>query len=287
MTQPPPASPLLDLAALRAELDRIDDGLQDLLNARAQIVAQVATAKPPGAPFLRPGREAQILRRLIARQRAGDGALPEGLLLRIVREYIAGLYDRQGGVRFLLHTQQNDRAAWDIVRDAFSSQAQLVSCSDPEEALTEAGRDNRTLALLSEPRGEETTAWWLHLARLPAGPKILARLPFWPQKGPVLWAVGLAPPEASGEDRTILALNYVPQSVSRGKLIETARMAGLMLEPQAAIEPSPQEGWLLTSVEGFLNSDDSRILSIAQRGSPIIATVWLGAYAKPLAMAEA
>ena len=59
------------LAALRAELDGIDDAMHDLLMRRAACVEEVARSGKRSA--LRPGREASIIRRLLARH---QGALP-------------------------------------------------------------------------------------------------------------------------------------------------------------------------------------------------------------------
>ncbi|HYZ32124.1 MAG TPA: chorismate mutase, partial [Crenalkalicoccus sp.] len=56
------------LAALRAEIDTLDDALHDLLMRRAGVVARLAASRAKGdAPALRPGREAAVLRRLLAR----------------------------------------------------------------------------------------------------------------------------------------------------------------------------------------------------------------------------
>src|SRR6202012_4178916 len=73
------------LPALRAELDKIDNTLHDLLMQRAEIVEYVARSGKPAA--FRPGREASIERRLLGRHR---GALPPVALVRIWRELLAG-----------------------------------------------------------------------------------------------------------------------------------------------------------------------------------------------------
>ena len=82
-----------DLAALRAELDRIDDALHDLLIRRADVVARVAATKPNGTLALRPGREAAIIRRLLARH---TGHLPPQALVRLWRELLAATTAMQG-----------------------------------------------------------------------------------------------------------------------------------------------------------------------------------------------
>src|SRR3978361_2219874 len=73
------------LPALRAELDRIDNTIHDLLMRRAEVVEHVARSGKPAA--LRPGREASILRRLVGRH---QGALPAVSVTRIWRELLAG-----------------------------------------------------------------------------------------------------------------------------------------------------------------------------------------------------
>ena len=79
------------LAALRAELDRIDDALHGLLMRRARVVEQVAKSGKRSA--YRPGREASIVRRLLQRH---SGALPPQTLVRLWRELLAGTTAMQG-----------------------------------------------------------------------------------------------------------------------------------------------------------------------------------------------
>ncbi len=53
---------------LRAEIDTIDESLHDLIMRRAEVVARVKDAKRgAGGGVFRPGREAEVLRRLVGR----------------------------------------------------------------------------------------------------------------------------------------------------------------------------------------------------------------------------
>ena len=81
-----PASPSLD--SLRRQIDALDDRMQDLLIGarRAGRGDRRPEARRQFAPF-RPGREAQILRRLVARHR---GRFPRPALVRIWREILSG-----------------------------------------------------------------------------------------------------------------------------------------------------------------------------------------------------
>ena len=70
----PPPEPAPTLAELRAEVDRLDDALHDLLMQRAEVVTRIAALGAQGKKIaFRPGREAEIVRRLLARH---QGSLP-------------------------------------------------------------------------------------------------------------------------------------------------------------------------------------------------------------------
>ena len=67
-----------------------------------------------GDGFLRPSREAQIIRHLIARHR---GALPAASVSRIWREMIAALYPLQANaVKVAVHGPNKSAARWDLAR---------------------------------------------------------------------------------------------------------------------------------------------------------------------------
>jgi len=67
----------MDLVALRAQIDAVDDEILRLLNDRARLVAQVAALKERlQVPFYVPSRERQIVERLVA---ANAGPFPTEL----------------------------------------------------------------------------------------------------------------------------------------------------------------------------------------------------------------
>ena len=69
-----------DLASLRAEIDSIDDAVHDLLMRRAALSARMAASRVKNDSFpYRPGREAGILRRLLARHHP---PLPAGTMVQ-------------------------------------------------------------------------------------------------------------------------------------------------------------------------------------------------------------
>ncbi len=90
----PPAEPGAALAGVRAEIDRIDQKLQLLISARARIAQTVGLTKRAAgtADFYRPEREAEVLRRVVARN---DGPLSDEEMVRLYREIMSACLAQQ------------------------------------------------------------------------------------------------------------------------------------------------------------------------------------------------
>ena len=78
-----------DLAALRRDIDAVDEKIQRLINERARFAQQVAVAKGADASavdFFRPEREAQVLRGVVERN---AGPLTDEEMVRLFREIMS------------------------------------------------------------------------------------------------------------------------------------------------------------------------------------------------------
>ena len=77
------------LSELRRQIDEIDTALHDLIMRRTEVVQKIAAVKGSnGGAFHLPGREAEVMRRLVRRH---QGAFPKAALVRIWRELISAL----------------------------------------------------------------------------------------------------------------------------------------------------------------------------------------------------
>jgi chorismate mutase / prephenate dehydratase len=86
-----------ELAALRAAIDAVDDGLLDLLNERARLAERVAEQKQAvGRPFYVPTRERAIIDRL---QAANAGPFPASAIRPVFQEVISACLALEGGVQ--------------------------------------------------------------------------------------------------------------------------------------------------------------------------------------------
>ena len=236
------AERLLQLAALRAELDRVDDALHDMLMRRAEVVVQVAALGAKGRVPLRPGREASIIRRLLARNR---GALAPATLVRVWREMLAGSSAQQNPMAIV-----TGDAGLDVtVREHFGALAR-AEAMDPAAAIAQVRQGDAALAVLPFP--SEAARWWTELAEAGRWPRIhiVARLPFWAREGVIeALVLSAAAPDASGDDRSLI-----------------------VGEPGAGFEVVAVHPGGLMEVSGFVTPEDPRL-----QGASV-----LGAYAVPV-----
>jgi chorismate mutase len=214
-----------DLASLRAAIDEIDGRIADLLVERLGVVREIGRVKgdrEAGRLALRLAREAQMLRRLLART---AGRFPAVGVLRIWREIIANstqievpfgcVVDGRGGV--LLH---------DLARDQVGSATPIETVEDARAALDRLRADGPLLAVLAPPDPED---WWPEALDEPL--RVVARLPLTEADGPAQGFVAARlEPEPSGDDRTLLvcdgaaarppAARLLAQGKGRRELIE-------------------------------------------------------------------
>jgi chorismate mutase/prephenate dehydratase len=264
------------LAKLRAELDRIDDAVHDLLMQRAKVVEQVARSGKPAA--FRPGREASIIRRLVRRH---HGSLPPVSLFRIWRELLAGTTAMQG--RFSLAVSDPDPGAelTQLAREHFGALTPLRVYGSPGHALAEVSDGKASVAILPFPSDNNT--WLVALLQQVPRLHVVGRLPFWrgrPDGAPAVQAlvVAAAPADASAEDHSFLGLEC-SHDVSLARLSEHLAAAGLAADILIlSREPSSTTVHGLAEIDGYLTDDDPRLDRIAGvLGRPVV----IGSYAVP------
>lgn len=209
-----PAKPL-SLADVRREIDAIDDRLLALLEERFAAVARVRAAKEaesgPGRAAFRPAREAQVLRRLLAKRGAH---VPAGLLVRLWRAIMGSATQAQDGL--MVHASKAllaDPRAAALINTQFSGIAQCLNCASAIDRAHVAG-----LAAVSPAEDFSDSIGRLHvIGTLGEGE-------------PAVFLIGqpsLAEP--SGDDETLVRTNDAPANAHWA----SAGLAGLpgFLEP--------------------------------------------------------
>src|SRR5205085_1054825 len=127
------------LEEVRKRIDAIDAELLRLVDERAGLARDVADAKAAagdaGKFGLRPGREAQLLRKLLARPRR---AATPSLIVRIWRELIGESLATQGPFRLTVWGGRDTARTVELARLRFGAAPPLTQVGKPEEAIAQA-----------------------------------------------------------------------------------------------------------------------------------------------------
>ena len=269
---------------MRGELDLLDDALHDLLMQRATVVEKVGQLAAKGRVALRPGREAAIIRRLLARH---TGRFPPGRLVQIWRELITGMTAIQAP--FVLAVCAPDVSSGYIAaaREHFGALTPIRVHRTPAQAVGEVSAGTASAAVLPLPTEDEpaSAAWWTALLHKD-DPRIhvVSRLPFWMARPegtrelPAL-VVSAAPPDPSGDDRSFLGLE-VGLEQSRARLGAALAEAGFETGTTVLRRDSGSgAARVLVDVAGFVADDDPRLSTLTATLRPPLV---LGAYAVPI-----
>jgi chorismate mutase-like protein len=276
------SAPTLD--DLRRRLDAIDDRIHELVMERAAVVEQVAMLKQSkGQPSLRPGREAEILRRLTVRHR---GPFPRQSLVRLWRELLGGAVAIQG--EFRVAVADGQPGLWDLARDHFGGVVAMMILPTSADVLKAIEDGRASVGVLPVPtQGHD--GWWIGMAKAQgkSGLRVVARLPFAGagngragDREAFVVAAGEA--DTSGDDRTLLAIQTA-KKVSPARLVASLDGIRSPVTHVAAQEHSAAETWHLVELDGTIAADDPRLVAALRSvGEPAPAASPLGGYARQL-----
>ncbi len=191
-----------DISHVRAEIDRVDNALLDLIAQRLELASAVRRAKS-GVRVWRPSREESHVRDLSE----ATSETPVSLVSRIWAELMSASLAVQGPMRLHIALEGDTLDVWTLVRDRFGSSLPALSYPTASSALAAAYSESEGVAILPTPGG--MNSWWAALCTDGAMPDmhILAGLP---RTGHALWpravAVATAALQPSWADNTLIAV---------------------------------------------------------------------------------
>lgn len=164
------------LAELRRDIDRIDAGMHQLLLERGDIIARLIAikARQGGGSAFRPGREADMMRRIAERHR---GPLPLDTVEGIWRVIISTFTYVQANYSVHADVSGGDGPMRDSARFHFGFTVPLVAHHGAAGVIEAVARSAGDLGMVRIEGGVSSGAWWRALTA-PAAPKIIARVPF-------------------------------------------------------------------------------------------------------------
>lgn len=278
-----------DLEGLRQRIDEIDDRLQDLLVERLEIVAGVAAHKRGKGAIAahQPAREAEIIRRLVRRNRGG---FPPATLVRMWRELLAATVQLQSSFAVAVYAPPQALGFWDLARDHYGSHTPMVPYRSAGQVIGAVMDGQVAVGVLPMPAEDDPDPWWRHLLSTDGNaPHVIARLPFGARgnarpNGADALAIGRGSEQATGQDRTFFATENAPD-ISRGRIVSTLSGLGLSCTFIALCEHADSINTLI-EIDGFVPDDDPRLDRFrTEIGKSLYRLLRLGSYAAPLAPA--
>ncbi|MBL8698992.1 MAG: chorismate mutase [Alphaproteobacteria bacterium] len=273
--------PSKSLDELRREIDALDDSIHDALIARSEISLAVRASKGPGGPTFRAGREADVLRRLVARHR---GRLPHLVIVQLWREIMSASSRLQGPFTVAVAAGAAGGAALDLARDHFGALTTLQQASSIAQAMNALAEERAILAVVPLPEDVPDEPWWRGFGLGSSRPlNILSRIPITAnlRSGAAL-IVGRQPFDASSADHGF-AVVETRDEISQARLRTSLEKAGLRVIgfPAAIDDPGAGSLQLVEFLEAVAPTDPRLAVAAETLGSGSQLRP-IGGYAVPL-----
>lgn len=218
-------SEALALADLRARIDAIDERLHSLLIERGSVIDALIKAKGTSAPAaaFRPSREADMMRRLVARH---SGALPLSAVEHIWREIISTFTHMQAPYALAVDGSADPAAMRDLARFYFSFSVSIDTLAGAADVVARVASTGRDLGLIAVEQSR-AGPWWRGLVGESA-PRIMALLPYirMPGRPADLPAFVISPPlsDPTEADVAIFAarMGDGPDTISGAEILASA-----------------------------------------------------------------
>jgi chorismate mutase len=171
-----PLPPKPTLADIRAEIDRLDAAMHELLMERSAVIETLIDVKKTGesGSAFRPAREAEVLRRLVEHHR---GLLPVDTVESIWRVIISTFTYVQAPHAVHADVTGDAAAIRDSARFHFGFTVPFVTHQGAAKVIEAVDRSKGDLGIFRLDQSSEAGPWWRMLEG-PKRPKIIARLPF-------------------------------------------------------------------------------------------------------------
>ncbi len=283
-TPKPYNSPALD--EIRQKIDELDNRIHDTLMERAELVLKVGEEKRKNnIQIVQPAREARMIRRLLGRHK---GVLPEMAVVRIWRELVGAVSLLQTGLKVVVTMPESQHEYWDLARDYFGSSLPMTKTNTAVAAIAALKDGKTTFAVVPRPANEDEQPWWTFLGNPQDPMQIIMCLPHGtdpanPNPDHRALVVSKAGFDDSGADNSFLLIQC-EASVSRGKLVDVAKKAGITaLGLSSKRNSSPSAPALhMMEVEDYMGKDDKRIAEfIKLLEDPGANIVCVGGYPVP------
>lgn len=280
------------LSELRQKIDAIDDAIIALLIERTEIVEEVGRLKASSGSsfsFIRPGREATMLRRLIDKV---QGPFPKAAIALLWRTIIAASLNIEQKLQVAVHVTEGNNTPYWYSREYFGSFTDVSTHYSASQVISDVAKGNASIGIVFFPQGQHFDPWWRNFDPSQHHLHVFARLPFIRatnleharEQTVELLAFAKTLPEETGLDKTLLTIG-LDTAISQFKLIQLFGQNGLQAEYLAGImadRATQEKNIHMIEVHGFLINEYARISQLVNTVDESATVTILGAYAVPL-----
>lgn len=277
------------LSQFRAQIDAIDDQIIALLEQRTGIVLNVGEYKrqtAAGICPIRPGREAQQLRRIV--ERFSTLNFSAAGAASIWRTIIGTSTSLESDLTLSVYSPERETDLCWMAREYFSAAAPLIRQPHIKRVIGDVIDGKAAVGIVPTIRGDDTSYWWTNLMGEGA-PKVFAHIPFvlpaeLDRMALSALAIAKLTPEPSGDDVSLLVIE-AEHNVSQHRLQTAFGSAKLEANWLNIATLVPDTRHHLVSVRGFLPVESEQMQKvIAPLGSSVFSVNFLGAYATPVTL---
>jgi len=280
------------LTSLRREIDEIDQAMHDLLMRRAELVERIRGAKTgERAAVWRPAREAQVLRRLLARHR---GAFSRATLVRIWREIMSEFVRMQAPFAVAVVVPADRPELLELARDHFGQSATLQTHPTTRGAIAAIVEGRASVGVLPSPEDDDHEPWWPTLERSGENKyRIVAKLPFAPARSGrterrEALVVGRITHDPSGADHSYVLID-AGRGMSRASVSAAFAKAGLvpcfLTSHDGTRDPATTQ--FLVEIPDYVAETDPRLDTVRSAlGAGAETVIVVGGFAAPFVPGE-
>jgi chorismate mutase len=307
-----------DLAALRQEIDKIDDQIISLFSQRMKIVAMVGEFKRNNREkfFIYSGREADMIKNLVKK---AENILPALTVINIWRKLITTANLSEKTLQIAIHNPENIPDYNYLVKDYYSDLVPVKTFSNVAAMITEIKEDNIQIGIFALPQAKLSGVkllqkdsfsevsvvknnfaqnqlhqiWWIALAKNNPGLIIFAKIPFFAFKDTKkniiknnqtdLVTVAIKNPEKSIDDNSLLYIECKVQ-ISKTEILSLLEEQNLSAKILQSVISAEKKAFYLTELRGFYLESDNAIKNISRLKEFCVKI--LGHYAIPVQIDE-
>jgi len=284
------------LEEFRSKIDAIDDKILDLLARRANIVKQVGDMKRQKGnkkSIIRPGREAEMVRRIANHPTGADNVFPRAAVAYMWRMIISSAISIEENPCISTLSMPSNRESFWLAREYFGGFTPMKQHPTMMEVIRDILEGKATVGVLPLLDQDSPQPWWSRLIEEKTAPKIFSRLPFIqmaPSQKTPLVGMGYVDPEETGDDESVWVVKS-QEVVTLSTIENMMKGEGLEFElkGECRVLANPTNHQQLFIIKGFVNDKDKKIAKFVAKANESysktslpLSAHWLGSYATPI-----